>query len=339
MGERAKMPMNKSRFARNIFIVLIALTTVVTLAPLLVPYQPIADAVSPQQLADSASEFIAVKGVTLHYKRTGQGEPVFILLHGTLLNTYTWHEVIGPLAEMGTVIAYDRPPFGLASRPMPGEWNGESPYGYEAQTDLLVGLMEALNIRQAILVGNSMGGSIAALTAQRYPERVQALVLAAPAQTIHGVSAPARWLAATPQMRRLGPLFLQGQADKFGMDLYARSWHDPSKIQSNDLESYRQLLHIQNWDRSLWKLIVAAKPFETLLHFEAITSPTLIITGDDDRVMGTDTNSRLANKMPNARLVVLSGCGHVSQEECPGAFMDAVSQWLAQSYSSSAPQR
>ncbi|MBN1429150.1 MAG: alpha/beta hydrolase [Anaerolineae bacterium] len=296
--------------------------------PLLIPYQSVPGSVAPQALAGPDSRFMTINGVSIHYERYGQGEPVFILLHGTLANTYTWHEVIESLARIGTVIAYDRPPFGLSSRPMPGEWEGESPYSYESQVAILIGLMDELNISQAILVGNSMGGSIAMLTAQRHPDRVQALILAAPAQTSHGFPDAIRWLFATPQMRRLGPLFLRSQVEQFGMELYAKSWHDPSRIQVEDTDAYMAMLHIQNWDRGLWELLAAAKPFETILDAQAITVPTLVITGNDDRVLGTAANEDLAGKIPGAQLEVIAECGHVPQEECPDDFMDAVTRWF-----------
>ncbi len=320
----------KSHLLKRIGVALAVLAAIIIVGPLLAPYQDVPGAVAPQEFADADSRFITVNGITLHYKQYGQGEPVFILLHGTLMNTYTWHEVVEPLAQQGAVIVYDRPPFGLASRPMPGEWEGASPYSYESQTDLLVGLMDELHIPQAILVGNSMGGSIAMLTAQRHPDRVQALVLVAPAQTSHGFPGAVRWLFATPQMRRLGPLFLRNQVEKFGADIYAQSWHDPSQIQAEDKAAYSTLFRIQNWDRSLWELFVAARPFEAILDPHAITAPTLVVTGDDDRVLGTATNVALSKELPHAQLATLAGCGHTPQEECPDDFMDAITHWLAQ---------
>lgn len=320
----------KHRFATRLGIGMAALILTGLLGPLLVPFQPVADAVTPQNLAEPDSRFMTIRGVSIHYKSYGQGEPVFILLHGTLANTYTWHKVAEPLARIGTVIAYDRPPFGLSSRPMPGEWDGESPYSYETQTELLIGLMDKLDIPQAILVGNSMGGSIAMLTAQRHPDRVQALILAAPAQTGHGFSDIVRQAFATPQMRRLGPLFLRSQVEEFGMQLYAKSWHDPSRIQVKDTAAYMTLLRIQNWDRGLWELLAAARPFEKLLDPQAVSVPTLVITGDDDRILGTESNKELAEEIHGAQLAIMTNCGHVPQEECPDDFMSVVSRWLEQ---------
>lgn len=86
-----------------------------------------------------------------------------------------------PLAKYGTVVAFDRPAFGHTERPLPGEWYGPSPYAMEAPVQLTVGMLDELGMQQAVLVGNSAGGTIAMLTALQFPERVQALILVSPA--------------------------------------------------------------------------------------------------------------------------------------------------------------
>jgi len=315
------------RIRERILIIFGILLAAVLLGPFLVPVPALHGQVS-EDLADVDSRFIDIGDVTVHYKQYGQGEPVFILLHGTLATTYTWREVVEPLAQAGTVIAYDRPAFGLSSRPMPGEWSGKSPYGHEAQADMLIALMDALGIEHAILVGNSLGGGIAALAAQRHPERVDGLVLVAPVQTGHGTSKLLGLLLSTPQMRRVGPLFLRENVFDFGMKVYGDSWHDPTKIDLGDIDEYGEIFRVEDWDRGLWELIVAARPFESVLQYETIAVPTLVITGDDDRVLSTKENTQLADRIPGARLVVIPDCGHVPQEECPEAFVQTVIQFV-----------
>lgn len=311
------------------------LLTILIFGPFVVPV-PSLEGVDADKLADADSQFIEINGITLHYKQYGQGEPIFILLHGTLATTYTWHEVIEPLAQMGTVIAYDRPAFGLSDHPMPGEWLGEGPYGHEAQADMVIALMDALGIERAILIGNSLGGGIAGLAAQRHPQRVEALVLADPVQNRHGISIQASWLFSTPQMRRIGPLFLRNNITDFAMDLYKDSWHDPNQVDQEDIDTYSKIFQTTNWDRGLWELIIAARPFESVLQYNAITVPTLVITGDDDWVLGTTENINLTDKIPQADLEVISNCGHIPQEECPEQFMEAVTRFLSElSHSSS----
>jgi pimeloyl-ACP methyl ester carboxylesterase len=282
-----------------------------------------------EELADPDSGFIEVDGLRVHYKESGQGKPAFVLLHGFGASVFSWREVRGPFSEAGRVVAYDRPGFGLTERPMPGEWNGPSPYGLEANVELLVHLMDALDIRRAVLVGNSAGGAVAAEAALRYPDRVTALVLVDPAlgmsrSTLQELIQP---LLASPQMRRIGPLFVRRIAGT-GNDIILRAWHAPGKVSGEIISAYRRPLSVQNWDRALYEFTIAARPSDLPARMNQITAPVLILTGDDDRIVPTAATIQLAGQLPAAQLVVIPGCGHVPQEECPQPFLEAVFEFL-----------
>ena len=104
------------------------LLCVLLIGPFLIPVPPLEGTVPPQELADPDGRFIAVDGLQVHYKIAGQGEPTLILLHGFAASTFSWREVMEPLATNATVVAFDRPAFGLTERPLPGEWSGENPH-------------------------------------------------------------------------------------------------------------------------------------------------------------------------------------------------------------------
>jgi len=320
------------RIGQGVLIALAILLLAALVGPFLVPIPPLEDTVPPEQLADPDSRFIEIDGINVHYKRYGQGEPVFILLHGFAASEFSWRNVVTPLAHMGTVVAYDRPAFGLTSRPMPGEWAGRSPYSAEAQADMLVALMDALDIEQAVLVGNSAGGTVAALTALRYPQRVQALVLVDPAiYTNRSTSSLVRLVLSTPQMRRIGPLFSR-QIKTWGIEFAKSAWHDPSKLTPEVWAGYTKPLQAENWDRALWELTLAGQPLKLDEQLGQIALPMLVITGDDDRIVPTEQSIRLAGKLSNARLVVVPDCGHVPHEECPEAFMKAVREFVSETH-------
>ncbi|MFN2165860.1 MAG: alpha/beta fold hydrolase, partial [Anaerolineae bacterium] len=247
------------RLGRILLIILAVLLVVLLVGPFLVSVPPLEDTVPPQQLADPDSRFVEVNGIQVHYKTAGEGEPVLVLLHGFAASVFSWREVMAPLAEEGTVIAFDRPAFGLTERPMPGEWQGENPYSPEAQADLTVGLLDALGVDKAILVGNSAGGTVSVLTALTHPERVEALVLVDPA-IYSGGGSPVlvRPLLRTPQMRHLGPLFARAIRE-WGLDFGRSAWHDPSKLTDEIWEGYTKPLQADNWDRALWELTVASR--------------------------------------------------------------------------------
>ena len=311
---------------RGLLIALGVLLILLLVGPFLVPVPPLEGTVPPEQLADPDSRFIEVNGITVHYKMAGSGRPALVLLHGFAASTFSWREVIGPMSEWGTVVAFDRPGFGLTERPL--RWTGRSPYSPEAQADLTVGLMDALGIERAVLVGNSAGGTVALLTALTYPERVEALVLVSPAVYVGG-GTPG-WLRPflnTPQMRHLGPL-LARQIQDWGVDFARSAWHDPSKLTPEIWEGYTKPLRAENWDRALWEVTRASRPLDLEKRLGEVRVPVLVITGDDDRIVPTQQSVRLAGEIPGAQLVVIPECGHVPQEECPGPFLEAVEAFL-----------
>ena len=145
----------------NLVVILGLVLLIVAIGPFLVPIRPLKGTLPPERLADSDSKFVDVNGLRVHYKEAGQGEPALILEHGFAASLFSWREVLGPLAQKRRVVAFDRPAFGLTERPM--EWEGPNPYSVETQADLTIGLMDALGIQKAILVGNSAGGTVATL--------------------------------------------------------------------------------------------------------------------------------------------------------------------------------
>ncbi len=322
---------------RRLLIALAVFLAILLVGPFLVPVPPLEGTAPPDQLADPDSRFVEVNGITIHYKIAGEGEPAFMLLHGFGASTFSWREVMGPLSEMGTVVAFDRPGFGLTERPMPGEWEGEgrglaalSPYSPEAQADITVGLMDALGIERAVLVGNSAGGTVALLTALTYPERVEALVLVdAAVYTGGGTPGWLRPLLNTPQMRHLGPLVARS-IQNWGVDLGRSAWHDPNKLTPEIWEGYARPFRVENWDRALWEVTRASHPLNLPQRLGEVTVPVLVITGDDDRIVPTEQSIRLAGEIPGAELVVIPECGHIPQEECPEPFLRAVEEFLRQ---------
>lgn len=317
----------KHRFLKISSIGLSVILVLVLVGPFLVPVPPLENTAPAESLAEEDSRFIEVNGVNVHYKIYGQGEPVFILLHGFGASLFSWHEVITPISEYGTVIAYDRPAFGLTERPM--EWEGESPYSQDSQVELVIGLMDALDVQQAILVGNSAGGTIAMLTALKYPQRVQSLILVDPA-VYAGGGAPAwvRPLLGTPQMRHVGPLIAR-QFQTRGTEIIETAWHDPSKITPEILEGYQKPLQVENWDKALWELTLASRESQLAEQLTEFNLPVLVITGDDDRIVPTEQSIRLASEIPNADLVIIEQSGHLPHEESPDEFMQAVKEFLA----------
>ncbi len=318
--------MKKRSRVRTFGISLLVLILLVMVGPFLVPVPPLTNTVAPQQLADPDSRFIEINGLIVHTKTMGQGEPVFVLLHGFGASLFTWHAVMDPFSQVGTVIAYDRPAFGLTERPM--SWTGENPYSPQAGVDLLLGLLDHFDVQKAILVGNSAGGTVSMQFYLQHPERVQALILVDPA--VYAGGGGPSWLRPlynSPEMNHLGPLIVRS-IQRSGIDLIKKAWFDPSKISPETMAGYTKPLRADNWDRALWFLNAASQPSGLPTHLENFNLPVLVISGEADKIIPTADTVRLAGSLPNASLVIIPQAGHVPHEEQPVAFMLAVNEFV-----------
>jgi pimeloyl-ACP methyl ester carboxylesterase len=285
----------------------------------------------PARLADADSRFLDIGGLRVHYKQVGSGEPVLLLVHGSFLNLHSWDAVLAPLAAQGTVIALDRPAFGLTDRPVLAGQGDANPYSPEGQADVLVALLDGLGIRRAVLVGSSAGGTTSLLAALRHPQRVQALVLVdAMAYSGYAVSEFPRWMR--PLLDRAAPLWamLLRAAITSLHDTALRSfWHDPAKLTPEALARYRHNIQVAHWDRALWELIRASHALNLEGFLETIRMPALVITGEHDRTVQAAESVRLAQALPNADLVVIPECGHLPHEEQPAAFVQAMRAFVS----------
>jgi pimeloyl-ACP methyl ester carboxylesterase len=319
------------RWQRALLTIFLLLAVIVCVGPFLVPVPPLEGTVPESVLADVDSRFIDLKGLSVHYKEQGSGGQTFILLHGFGASLFSWREVMDDFAAHGRVIAYDRPAFGLTSRPMPDEWReGINPYSMESNVPLLRALMDALGVEKAVLVGNSAGGGVAVAFALRYPERVESLILVDPGVGGGGGGPFPAWLLPimdTPQMRRLGPLLVRSISTT-GDDAIRQAWSDPSRVTDEIIAGYRTPLKSNNWDRALYEFSFAPSYPQLRPQLSALHLPVLVIVGKDDHIIRVDYMTAIASEIPGAQLTILPGCGHVPHEECPQVFMNTVLDFL-----------
>jgi pimeloyl-ACP methyl ester carboxylesterase len=318
----------RKRIGRNLAVIAGTVLMAGVTAPLIVPIRPLEGTVAPEDLADSGSRFVLDGGLKLHTRQSGSGDGAFLLIHGHLHSLETWRDVTPLLCELGRVISWDRPGFGLSSRPMPGQIKGPNPYASETQTNGIPRLMDVLGVDRATLIGASTGASIAARAAERFPDRFDRLVLVSPLTSGHGARRWLRIFMSTPQMKRLGPVLLRAKVTAELERLFTVSWHDPSRITPERWEIYRRLLRVNDWDRGLWEEARTARKFEELCRPEQLRVPTLVVAGEHDRVAGTQTIIRLAASIPHAHLALIPECGHLPQEEGPRAFVTALREFL-----------
>ncbi|CCU84541.1 MAG: alpha/beta fold hydrolase [Mesotoga sp.] len=308
-------------------VIAVSLLSVVLIAPFLIPVRDLEGTVNPILLAEEDSMFVNIKNINIHYKSAGEGSTLVLLLHGFGASTFSWREVIGPLAEEYFVVAFDRPGFGFTSRPLGEDLEIFNPYSMEGQVELTVSLIEYLGYEEAILIGNSAGGLTALEVAASYPQKVKGLVLVDAAVYTNDADNPFfKLLTNTPQGRHLGPLVSRAFLGN-SRNLLDLAWYDTGKLTPDILEGYEKPLKAENWDRALWELTLARKPYD-YSKIPIIHVPSLVITGENDKIVPIEDSVRLAKELPLARLSIIPDTGHLPHEESPWEFLEIVMPFL-----------
>jgi pimeloyl-ACP methyl ester carboxylesterase len=320
--------MKLSRILAIIGAVVLALILVV---PFLIPVQTTGTA-TYKEVAGEGATFATAQGIDIYYEKTDfvcqedkdcSNPPVILLLHGFGANTFSYREVIEPLSQLGDVIAYDRPGFGLSERPT--SWEGENPYGSIGQDLILDELISQFaSGRDVILVGHSAGGTLAAQYVVDNKDAIQGLIVISPAILSTGGSPSwLNWVFSIPQLDHLGPLLVSSIASS-GMDLLEESWYNKDLITEEVKAGYREPLSVIGWEEGFWEFNRAPRAFDVKDRLDEITVPTLLITGDTDTVVATADTVKLAEMIKDSVLFVIPKSGHLAQEETPEDTMKAI---------------
>src|SRR6266478_3837669 len=254
--------------------------------------------------------FITVFGAKVHYVDAGTGSPV-ILLHGLADDIGVWESVMPALAAKHRVIALDQIGFGRSDKPL-------LDYRVATFVDFLDRFLDELKIDHASLVGNSLGGWIAADFALAHPERIDRLVLcdaagyAALGKNMNARTLSALRLASRDDIRYLGPL----------------TFHDKRFYEDVDL-AFKQ--HVSAGDNyTVNQLLDSMIRGEDVLdnRLAAIKQPTLILWGREDKLIPLNFAERFHKEITGSRLEVIDNCGHMPHVECPKEFVTAVLEFL-----------
>ncbi len=277
--------------------------------------------------APAPSAFIDVKGQLVHLRDEGlSGDPLpIVLIHGTSASLHTWEGWVRALKAQRRVISFDLPGFGLTG-PFGGSYEPGNYHG-DAYARFVLDLLDALKVQRAVLVGNSLGGEVAWRTAAMAPQRVASLVLVdavGPAFTPDSV--PLGFLLArVPVINRVMDVALpRALVAQSVASVYA----DPSRITPELVDRYFELTLRTGNRRALVQRIGAMTNGEHAERLAQLQQPTLLLWGEQDRLVPKSVGAEFKRLMPNSQLVLLPGLGHVPQEEDPVASMAPVKVFL-----------
>ena len=257
---------------------------------------------------------VSVFGAKIAYVEAGDpAKPTVILLHGLGGNSGNWLFTIPALAANYHVIAPDQIGFGKSDRLM-------LKYRVGTYVDFLDKFMSELKIEKASLIGNSLGGWVAAWTAIKYPNRVDKLILADAAglkpAAIDMAQIYSLNYSTRDEVRQLVKLVFYNQA-LFGSDAF--------------IEQSLAVRVAANDGYTINSLIESIKRDEDFLNgrLGEIKKPTLIVWGKQDGLLRVTDAEQFKREITGSELLVFDQCGHVPMVEKAADFNKAVLTFLA----------
>ena len=262
---------------------------------------------------------IASNGIDIYYEIHSQGKPL-VLISGLGYSLWQWHRMVPFLMEHFQVITFDNRGVGQSDKP-------GGPYTAQMLADDTVGLLDALGIEKAILMGHSMGGFIAQALALDFPQRLDKLILCS--TNFGGI----HHVPVSPEAMKVLTDVSSDPLTRFKNGLIvstAPGWAEknPETIQewiewrvSNPIEpgAYQAQLAIG------LALLDNAAAFEARLF--QISIPTLILFGAYDKVVPPENASLLAEKIVSSQVVIFPDAGHFFPIEIPEAASETVTNF------------
>ena len=262
--------------------------------------------------ANSNSSFIAVNGMDVHFRDEGLKTDTIpiVLIHGTGSSLYTFNEWSDRLKKSHRLIRMDLPAYGLTG-PFP-----DGNYTMANYTAFLKNFLIALNIKQCVLAGNSLGGAIAWNFTLEQPSMVTKLILIdASGYPIASKSVPIAFsLAKIPVINKLltfiTPRFLVRSSVE-------NVYFDSSKVTDLVVERYFNLTLRAGNRKAFVDRIKTPKDTSTYKNIKYIQQPTLILWGAQDLLIPVENAYKFQEDLPNNTLVILENTGHTPMEESP----------------------
>jgi pimeloyl-ACP methyl ester carboxylesterase len=287
--------------------------------------------IAPDELwAPLPMQHIEIDGVDIAYLDSGGDGPAVVLIHGLSSWTGFWEHQIPALARTHRVLALDLPGYGASGRP-------DAPYTPPWYAGVVASWMEALGVPHAVLVGHSMGGQVAMTLALERPERVDALVLSAPAGLERFQPGHAAWLKRYWTEARTLETTEEELRYTFTHLVFSRHDDGVERLLQERVRM-RGTPMLLGTSVAVSRSIAGMLDHPVIDRLPSLSVPTLIVFGTDDRMIPNPilTGGRprhIAQQgqraIPGAEVVMLQGAGHTVHHDAPEAFNETVAAFLA----------
>ena len=257
-------------------------------------------------------------GITMHYHDASGGDRgVILFLHGSGPGASGWSNFKGNypfLVEHGyRAIVPDTMGYGYSTKPEEGTFTVDD---VAAQYK---GLLDALGVSKAALVGNSQGGAVAITMALNYPGVVEKLVLMAPG----ALEARETYMGMEGIKAMIRVLYKEGISRETIRKVFTLQLHDESKITDQIIEERYQVAMTQHRDNIARIQVVNLED-----RLSEIECPVLCFWGANDKFCPPTGAPKIASRCPNSRTILISSCGHWVMVEYPKLFNELTLKFL-----------
>lgn len=255
-----------------------------------------------------SSHFISWRGAEIHYTEEGSG-PTLLLIHGFGGHHRNFNKITAAMKDKYRIIRVDLPGFGLSDCPAVDMKRPQ--YGAMYKDFMQFFVDTAMGIDSMYVVGNSMGGMIAWNMAAQAPQKIKKLVLLNSAGYDLEKTANGLFIIKYKGFRKMFdkgmPLFV---SESNAAKVYAKpELMDPNEVLINNAIGNREgnLAHMLN--------MAGDRDFPDTALIAQVKCPTLIIWGEQDKIINVEHAQRFKRDIPNSKLVIYDPCGHVPMIE------------------------
>lgn len=259
-------------------------------------------------------------GIEIYYELHGSGEPL-ILIAGLGYDLWMWHKMIPGLSERYQTIPFDNRGMGRSSKPA-------GPYSAQLMADDVAGLMDALGLERAHVMGHSMGGFIAQAMALTHPDRIDKLILSATnfggprhipitpeaMAVLLDTNSPPEVRVKQGILSSCAPGFEEAQPE------IVEEWITYRENNPIEPEPYKAQFAVG------LGLLSEAACFEHKL--KEVELPTLVLFGEHDKVVPPGNAQLLAAQLPHSEIAILPGAGHFFPIETPAQAVSVIDAFL-----------
>jgi len=262
-----------------------------------------------------------VDGLDIYLRDEGDGPPL-LLLHGFPFTHHSFRAVIGPLARRHRVLALDLPGFGDSDRPP------AFAYDVVAYADAMATLLREVGAVPAAAIGHGFGAVVAVAVAVLHPGTLRRLVLVSSDLQVQPLSALAR-LASRDGLIGAWLFKLTFTRETLARRLRRDVYRDPSTADDELVDRVWEPLARPGAFEAARRLLGTMGSMEPNAELPPrLACPSLVVSGQDDRIVAPQRTRLLAAEIPGSRAVTIAGCGHCPHEERPAEFLEAVMPFL-----------